>query len=362
MNKNNNKVYVGQSIDIFKRWREHEKMLKRGNHHSYKLQQAYDGELDKIDAFDFEIILRCKLCELDDMEKRYMVEYDTLTDGYNVKSEGVKVEEELKVKKPKSDKLTVQEINRIKTTCDEKPLNTYDLDFKTEVDEEEIQIGRVLNTFVCLREGAITFCDKFKWMKDSGDFLYDIKYEHIMDSFVYKNMKDIILYCELGKDGYFKYFEYHYLYERAVSYKEDFDWKDLSNAFNTVIEKVPYKNKDYREFERKYFLDYVKAYECKWAYHPIEVSQDEFCDFINSKSVKMKDVLEILEVIGTIPFIDYKYNNPSDVLFAMKLVGLNYYSEEELYHMYPFLKDFKINKIKYFSNTKYDIWKDKEVV
>lgn len=34
----NNKVYIGESLDIYERWKSHKEDLKNGNHHSYKLQ------------------------------------------------------------------------------------------------------------------------------------------------------------------------------------------------------------------------------------------------------------------------------------------------------------------------------------
>jgi group I intron endonuclease len=40
-NKINNKVYIGESQNIERRWEEHKKHLKEGKHHSYKLQQDY---------------------------------------------------------------------------------------------------------------------------------------------------------------------------------------------------------------------------------------------------------------------------------------------------------------------------------
>ncbi len=46
------KVYIGSSINIDERWRLHRKQLKRGNHHSYKLQWAFnDGS-----QFNWEIL------------------------------------------------------------------------------------------------------------------------------------------------------------------------------------------------------------------------------------------------------------------------------------------------------------------
>lgn len=41
-NNKNDKVYVGQSLNIDQRFKEHMGMLKRGNHHAYKLQRFYN--------------------------------------------------------------------------------------------------------------------------------------------------------------------------------------------------------------------------------------------------------------------------------------------------------------------------------
>ena len=37
-NTQNGKMYIGESIDIEKRWKNHQEDLDNGNHHSYKLQ------------------------------------------------------------------------------------------------------------------------------------------------------------------------------------------------------------------------------------------------------------------------------------------------------------------------------------
>lgn len=50
----NNKCYIGSSIDIVGRWRQHMKALRKGIHHSIHLQRAWnkDGE----ENFEFSII------------------------------------------------------------------------------------------------------------------------------------------------------------------------------------------------------------------------------------------------------------------------------------------------------------------
>lgn len=42
INTTNNKMYIGQSINIERRWEEHKEELKNNKHHSYKLQSDYN--------------------------------------------------------------------------------------------------------------------------------------------------------------------------------------------------------------------------------------------------------------------------------------------------------------------------------
>lgn len=53
-NLQNGRVYVGSSVNLKKRWREHKNDLKKGTHHSQKLQNAWNkyGE----ESFEFSIL------------------------------------------------------------------------------------------------------------------------------------------------------------------------------------------------------------------------------------------------------------------------------------------------------------------
>lgn len=53
-NKANNKVYIGSSKDIQKRWKQHINTLKNKTHHSYHLQRAWNKYGDE--NFKFEIV------------------------------------------------------------------------------------------------------------------------------------------------------------------------------------------------------------------------------------------------------------------------------------------------------------------
>lgn len=49
--KINNKVYIGESLDIRRRWEDHIEDLNKNEHHSYKLQEDWN-EYGK-DNFEF---------------------------------------------------------------------------------------------------------------------------------------------------------------------------------------------------------------------------------------------------------------------------------------------------------------------
>lgn len=82
-NKNNGKVYIGQSVDISHRRSCHEYDLKNNRHKNTYLQHAYNKEPD---AFIFEIICYCKEEDLDELEMFYINKYKATDQecGYNL--------------------------------------------------------------------------------------------------------------------------------------------------------------------------------------------------------------------------------------------------------------------------------------
>ena len=67
-NKHTGQLYIGQSVDIHKRWKSHISSLKKGTHSCYKLQDdwiLYGGG----DAFEFGILRECTNEELDYYEQ-----------------------------------------------------------------------------------------------------------------------------------------------------------------------------------------------------------------------------------------------------------------------------------------------------
>lgn len=86
-NNINNKVYIGQSINIKARWKDHIHALDRGDSNCTLLQRAwvkYGGK----ENFTFEILELCLEDELDEVEVKYITMYDSHNQGYNIESGG----------------------------------------------------------------------------------------------------------------------------------------------------------------------------------------------------------------------------------------------------------------------------------
>ncbi len=75
-------VYVGSSCNLEKRKIAHFCYLRAGNHHSEKLQRAYNkyGE----SAFVFKVLFTCPINELFDLEQKQIDSLGALDLGYNV--------------------------------------------------------------------------------------------------------------------------------------------------------------------------------------------------------------------------------------------------------------------------------------
>ena len=83
-NKTNGKVYIGQSKNIMQRWSIHEQMLLKNEHHSKKLQKDFNNSLNGLQDFSFEILEICEAKDLNEKEKSYIKNFDSINKGYNV--------------------------------------------------------------------------------------------------------------------------------------------------------------------------------------------------------------------------------------------------------------------------------------
>lgn len=88
-NKENGKVYIGQSVDIEKRWKDHRWLLRHGKHHSPHLQRAYNQNPQSL---VYEVVMECPEDMLNTYEDMMIQRYraDEAEYGYNIahKAEG----------------------------------------------------------------------------------------------------------------------------------------------------------------------------------------------------------------------------------------------------------------------------------
>ena len=75
-NKINGKVYIGQSVDIGRRWRQH--MTAEDDIYFHKAIQKYG-----VENFEWEVIEQCKKKDLDEREIYWIEYYDSFNKGYN---------------------------------------------------------------------------------------------------------------------------------------------------------------------------------------------------------------------------------------------------------------------------------------
>lgn len=78
-NKLNKKAYIGQSIDIKRRWKEHEHNIGSNSNSLY-----LDFEKYGLKNFTFDILEECKINELNEKEIYWIGYYNTYNNGYNL--------------------------------------------------------------------------------------------------------------------------------------------------------------------------------------------------------------------------------------------------------------------------------------
>lgn len=85
-NKINGKCYIGQAINLKNRYNDHMRKYKNHGHCMY-LYRAFNKY--GIDNFEYFVVERVEFCDnikevLDDLEKKYIQEYDSYNNGYNL--------------------------------------------------------------------------------------------------------------------------------------------------------------------------------------------------------------------------------------------------------------------------------------
>lgn len=83
-NKINGKIYIGQSVDVYRRLKKHIWEIKSNNNILYKALKKYG-----VENFTYELIEECEINKLDEKEKYYIKKYNSYinaenSNGYNM--------------------------------------------------------------------------------------------------------------------------------------------------------------------------------------------------------------------------------------------------------------------------------------
>lgn len=162
-NNINQKVYIGQSVDIYNRWNHHKSCCLNPNCHEYN--SPFYRALRKYgrDNFTFEIIEQCDVDDLDEKEIRYISQYNSFvhsenSNGYN-NSIGGNQGSRFRIKSEEEKRKISQ--NRDYKTGVEHPLNKIVLYKEKQYDNikdfiEKENIDENFNTIKCWLNGNNT--------------------------------------------------------------------------------------------------------------------------------------------------------------------------------------------------------------
>lgn len=86
-NQETGECYIGQAVDVRRRWMDHCKMMLQID--APKNNQLYAAAAEYgLDAFSFELLLECKPEELNEKEKYFIKLYNSDALGYNISKGG----------------------------------------------------------------------------------------------------------------------------------------------------------------------------------------------------------------------------------------------------------------------------------
>lgn len=135
-NKLNGKKYIGQSVNIERRRKEHFNWPSK--------YSKFDNHLIKmgLEAFDFTILEQCEISQLDEREKYWINYYNSIEEGYNLVEGGQSYRGEDNIQA----KLTEQQVLEIIKLLEQHNLNNKQIAQKYNVSNNTIDcINRCLN-------------------------------------------------------------------------------------------------------------------------------------------------------------------------------------------------------------------------
>ena len=165
-NKINDKKYVGQTYNLKYRWNRHRSDLKNNRHHNKHLQNSWNkyGESN----FEYMILERCTLENIDDREIYWISFYDSKNNGYNLANGGLGC---------RGYKHTPEQILKMRKIQNPEPIIQYSL--KGEYIREwysTSQASKELNIFKLTIENC---CKKQQCVKSASGFIWCFKKDEL---------------------------------------------------------------------------------------------------------------------------------------------------------------------------------------
>lgn len=77
------KIYIGQSVEVEERIKEHKRIAFRQNRPTYNYPLYVDMRIYGVENFIYEILKECKKEELNELEQYYVQLYNSFNNGYN---------------------------------------------------------------------------------------------------------------------------------------------------------------------------------------------------------------------------------------------------------------------------------------
>lgn len=126
----NGKCYIGQSVNIEKRWIVHKRVYNNPNAHEYDYHIYRAFRKYGIEQFKFEVIEECSIADLNQREIYWINYYNSYKDGYNQTSGG---------SKPHPVKITPDKLEQIDLLLSKTDLSIQEIADEFNVSYEMIQ-------------------------------------------------------------------------------------------------------------------------------------------------------------------------------------------------------------------------------
>jgi group I intron endonuclease len=187
-NKLNNKYYIGQSIDISRRIRDHKLDLRKNRHYNIHLQRSWN-KYGK-DAFEFKIIEVVNDADiLDDKEIGYISFYNSFEGGYNQSLGGAGLRGRIYTEEEKMDSCRVKAV--IQFDGDGNMINKY---YSATYASRMTGVNKNGIMKNCQRNNNKAFsAGGYVWMYEEDFNIYGFDYEFYSNYNIKECFKEIVM-------------------------------------------------------------------------------------------------------------------------------------------------------------------------